>query len=171
MLLILRPFKIDDWIELDGEMGVVQDIGIFYTHVDTFMHELVILPNSQVLGSKIQHFTQSPSRRIEIPVGVAYGADLEQAREVLTQAAASVSRPMEPDLTHDVHLVGFGASSIDFNVRVWCPSREFLDVRTNAVLAINKGLADAGITIPFPQRTHSFLEPLRLAREDNEGQS
>jgi len=171
MLLMLRPFKIDDWIEIDGEMGVVQDIGIFYTHIDTFLHELVILPNSQVLGAKIQHFTESPSRRIVIPVGVAYGTDLEKAHEVLTEAAASVSKPQEKDLTHDVLLVGFGASSIDFEVRVWCPSREFIYVRTDAILAINKSLADAGITIPFPQRTHSFLEPLRMAREDSESES
>jgi len=164
MLLMLRPFKIDDWVEIDGEMGIVQDIGIFYTHIDTFLHELIILPNSQVLGAKIQHFTESPSRRIVIPVGVAYGTDLEKARDVLTEAAASVSKPQEKDLTHDVLLVGFGASSIDFEVRVWCPSREFIYVRTDAILAINKALADADINIPFPQRTLSFLEPLRLDR-------
>jgi len=172
MLLILRPIKIGDWVEIDGEYGEITDVGIFYTHLNTFSNKLAILPNSQVLGVKIEHYTANDNRRLDIPVGVAYGTDLKQARRVLEEAAVSSSLSPYPSSGQRVVLRGFGDSSIDFEVRVWCKSREYWERQTAAITAINDALAGAGIEIPFPQRTLTFAGRLGLdsdgaGRDDN----
>ncbi len=156
MLLVLRPFKIGDWVELDDEFGIVRDIGIFYTLIDTFQNKLVYLPNGEVLGAKIEHYTANESRRMDVPVGVAYGTDLKEAMRVLEAAAEEVSDSPREEDKPSVILTTFGGSSIDFDVRVWCASKDYLHARTKAVFAIEKALADAGIEIPFPQRTLTF---------------
>lgn len=156
MLLALRPFKIGDWVEINDEEGIVHDVGIFYTTISTWSNNLVILPNSEVLGAKVEHYTATATRRVEIPIGVAYGTDLDRARQTLEEAAGEVSRAEEQE--PDVILTGFGDSSIDFEVRVWGPSKEFLQLRSDAVSAINTALLDADIEIPFPHRTLTFRE-------------
>lgn len=162
MLLMLRPFKIGDWVELDDEFGIVEDIGIFYTTIQTFSNKAVMLPNSEVLGNKIEHFTVYEHRRVDVPVGVAYGTDLEKAMRVLEEVAKGVSKSDDPQQQPSVLLTGFGDSSIDFEVRVWCDSREFLAARTETVRGINRALHEAGIEIPFPQRTLTFAGGLSV---------
>lgn len=156
MLLALRPFRIGDWVEINDESGIIHDVGIFYTTISTWSNNLVILPNSEVLGAKIEHFTESDTRRVEVPIGVAYGTDLRKAKETLEATARRVSSAGDHD--PDVILTGFGASSIDFEVRVWGPSREFLELRSQAVRAINEALEEAEIDIPFPHRTLIFKD-------------
>jgi len=173
MLLVLRPFKIGDWVELDDELGVVRDVGIFYTLVDTFANKLVYLPNAEVLGAKIEHFTANKTRRVDVPVGVAYGTDLKKAMGVLEDVVKDASSSPKEDELPMVILTGFGASSIDFEARVWCPSEEFLQARTDLVLKVERALDEAGVEIPFPQRTLTFKDPLRVnsseQADDNAG--
>lgn len=165
MLLILRPFRIGDWVELDDEFGVVDDIGIFYTRVNTFSNKLILLPNAEVLGAKIEHFTANQFRRVDVPIGVAYGTDLEHAQRVLEEAAEKVSAETTDHKEPAVILTAFGPSSIDFEVRVWCESTKFLDARTATIHAINRALADADIEIPFPQRTLTFANAIPVRQD------
>jgi len=158
MLLALRPFKIGDWIEIDDEMGTVHDVGIFYTTINTWSNNHVIIPNSEVLGAKLEHYTATDTRRVEVPIGVAYGTDLDRARQTLEEAAREVSRADEHEA--GVICTGFGGSSIDFEVRVWGPSKDFLQLRTDAIRAINLALEKAEIEIPFPHRTLTFNDPV-----------
>lgn len=160
MLLALRPFKIGDWVEINDEEGVVHDVGIFYTTITTWSNNHVILPNSEVLGAKVEHYTATDTRRVEVPIGVAYGTDLDRARKTLEEAAGEVSRADEHE--PDVILTAFGGSSIDFEVRVWGPSKDYLKLRTEAINAINRALEKAEIEIPFPHRTLTFPERLGL---------
>ncbi len=164
MLLLLRPIKLGDWVELDDEFGEVIEIGIFYTHVRTFERKTVILPNSEVLSNKIENFTDTELRRIDVPVGVAYDTDLHEAMRVLSDAAQGVeSRADEEEPS--VILTDFGDSSINYEVRVFCESREYLSVRTSTILAIKDALDGAGIEIPFPQRDINFRNAARVRSE------
>lgn len=161
VLLVLRPIRIGDYVVIQDETGEVKDIGLFYTVITNFDNELVSIPNQQILSNKVQNLTGNETRVVEIAVGVAYGTDLKLARQTLLDAAASVEsrdKSEEPD----AWLTGFGASSIDFIVRVDCPSRTFFVVRHEAVQAVNDALNSAGIEIPFPNRTISGR--LELAR-------
>ncbi len=169
MLLLLRPIKLGDWVELDDEFGEVIEIGIFYTHVRTFERKTVILPNSEVLSNKIENFTDTELRRIDVPVGVAYDTDLHRALEVLETAARNVEDRSDKE-PPSVILTDFGDSSINYEVRVFCESREYLPVRTNTVLAIKDALDEAGIEIPFPQRDINFRNAARVRTDTGSGE-
>ncbi|MEC9374703.1 MAG: mechanosensitive ion channel domain-containing protein [Planctomycetota bacterium] len=164
MLLIFRPFKVGEWVELDGELGVVTDIDLFYTHIDQFDNKHVILPNSSVLENKVESLTHNPQRRVHVEVGVAYGSDLVATREALTKAAHDPALALD-DRDPMIILTGFGDSSINWEVRVWGDSREFLNLRDQVVEAIDNRLKEAGITIPFPQRDLNTNQPLRIRLE------
>lgn len=154
LLLLLRPIHIGDFVEIQGESGEVKELGLFYTVINTFNNEVVSIPNQQILSDKVENLTGNTFRRIEIPVGVAYGTDLRKAESLLLEAVTAVpSREKSQD--PKVFLTGFGESSIDFIVFVHCPARSFFVVRHEAIHAINDALAKAGIEIPFPQRTIS----------------
>lgn len=162
LLLVLRPVRIGDFVHIQGEWGEIRELGLFYATLNTFANEVVSIPNQQILSDKVQNLTGNETRRVEIPIGVAYGTDLRQAEQALLDAANSVESRVK-DKEPKVWLAGFGDSSIDFLVHVYCPARSFLGVRHEAVHAVNDALAKAGIEIPFPQRTISGA--LRVVRE------
>lgn len=154
LLLMLRPIHVGDFVEIQGEVGEVKELGLFYTVINTFNNEVVSIPNQQILSDKVENLTGNTFRRVEIPVGVAYGTDLRKAESLLLEAVTSVPT-REKSQDPKVFLTGFGESSIDFIVFVHCPARSFFVVRHEAIHAINDALAKAGIEIPFPQRTIS----------------
>lgn len=154
LLLMLRPVRIGDFVEIQGESGEVRELGLFYTVINTFDNEVVSIPNQQILSDKVENLTGNAFRRVEIAVGVAYGTDLRKAESLLLKAAASVpSREKSQD--PKAFLTGFGESSIDFVVFLHCPARSYFLVRHEAIHAINDALAEANIEIPYPQRTLS----------------
>lgn len=165
LLLALRPVRIGDYVDIQGEMGEVKELGLFYTVITTFQNEVVSIPKQQILSDKVQNLTGNPTRRVDVPIGVAYGTDLRLAQRSLLEAATSIqSRAKDRDPA--VWLTGFGASSIDFEVHVYCPARNFLTVRHEAIHAINDALAREKIEIPFPQRTLSGSVRLVPPKED-----
>lgn len=165
LLLLLRPVRIGDLVNIQGVAGEVTELGLFYTILNTFDNEPVHIPNQQILTDKVRNLTGNETRRIEIPIGVAYGTDLHEAEAILLKAIKSVKDRAEHDGTA-VYLTAFGASSIDFVAYIYCPNRKFLAVRHAAVHAINDALKAANIEIPFPQRTLSGN--LRLVQADTE---
>ncbi len=150
MLLVFRPFSIGDYVKVAGEEGVVQEIGLFTVALDTVDNRRVILGNTTVVGGTIENVTHNPKRRVDIDVGVSYDADLDQARKALEKAASQVEG-RDAELGHQVFLKGLGASSVDFQVRVWCDTGAYWDVWQATVQAIKQALDAAGVAIPYPQ--------------------
>lgn len=151
MLAIFRPFKISDVVVLSGHTGTVAEIDLFTTRIDTFDNRRIILPNNQVFGAIIENITHNPVRRADVDVGVDYSADVDKTRSVLEQAAKSVpGRVNDPEPM--VVLSGFGDSAVNWQVRVWSPTPDFLQVRQATAREIKYALDKAGIGIPFPQR-------------------
>ncbi len=150
MLLMFRPFQVGDVITVAGQTGKVNEIELFTTTLDTFDNRRFIIPNGQVFGATIENVTYHPHRRADVDVGVAYSADIDRTREVLTQAARAV-----PDVLEDpepaVILLGLGDSSVNWSVRVWAQADMFGDVKQAAIRAVKVALDEAGIEIPFPQ--------------------
>ena len=150
MILGFRPFKIGDIIEAGGVAGCVEEIGIFTTSLVTLDNETIIVPNSGITGGNIKNFTAKEYRRVSTDIGVAYGADVHKAEEVLKAAAAKNSlRRAEPG--PDVFLTGFGASSIDFNVRVYVDNDNYWGAINELRKQVYDDLNEAGIEIPFNQ--------------------
>ena len=150
MLLLFRPFKVGDVVNLDGAAGVVDEISVFTTMVDTFDNRRIILPNGEVFGSKIENITFHSIRRVDVSVGCAYDADIDRTREALGVAVEETQGKLS-DPEPAIVLDGLGASSVDWIVRVWAPTSDYLAVKQSLLRAVKMRLDAAGIGIPFPQ--------------------
>ena len=171
-LAVRGPFSTGDTIEVGGQIGVVEEIALRHTILRTFSGLTVIMPNKEIFQNKLINYTNTPERRVEIDVGVSYGDDLRKTRKVVIQALADLEYR---DQDRDVELVfmGFGESSIDFQVRFWllhAHQSHYLDAKSEAVVRIKEAMDKAGLSIPFPIRTLELggkpsgerLEDLRL---------
>lgn len=154
ILQMRNQFRIGDQVMTNDYDGTVHDITMRTVVLDTFDGERVVLPSAQVLQSPLVNHTAFEHRRTTVRVGVAYGSDLDEAARVLEDAAGRA------DGVLDVPPVGvwadtFAESSIEFAVMFWHGSRiaDEWQVRHAVVVAVHRALADAGIEIPFPQRT------------------
>ncbi len=158
MLLIFRPFKVGDVVNVAGVLGKVDEIQVFTTMVDTFDNKRIIIPNSNIFGQTIENITFHPKRRVDVNVGTEYSADLRKTREVLEAAARAVEGRL-PDDDIMVWLDSMGDSSINWQVRVWAPTPDWAAVRQALTRDVKYALDNAGIGIPFPQRDiHVFQE-------------
>lgn len=150
MLLVFRPFKVGDYIAVSGVEGTVKEIGLFTIALDTLQNHRLILPNSAVAGTQLDNVTHHECRRVDINVGVDYGADIDATREVLEKAMQGLEC-RNPEWGHQVFLVGLGASSVDWQLRVWSSPEDYWTVYEAIIRAAKYALDEAGIGIPFPQ--------------------
>ena len=150
MLLVFRPYKVDDVVNVAGQLGKVFEIDLFATTLDTFDNRRIIVPNGSIFGTVIENITYHPHRRAAVDVGVGYAADIDQTREVLEKVAQATEGVLE-DPAPGVILLGLGASSVDWSVRVWAKADDFGAVKQATIRAVKNALDDAGIEIPFPQ--------------------
>jgi small conductance mechanosensitive channel len=148
MLLLMRPFKVGDLIKVGGELGIVTQIGIFTTELDTLDHRRIIFPNSAVFGATIENIGHNEKRRVDIDVGCDYGESIARCREVLEAAAKAVPKSIDEP---QVIVLSLGGSSVDWQVRVWCKTEDYWDVWEATIESVKTHLDDAGIGIPFPQ--------------------
>ena len=156
MLLMFRPFKVDDYIVVADTEGAVEEIDLFTTRLNTTDNRHVIIPNGEIFGAKLENYTRNSVRRVDINVGAAYSADIEVTRAALNRAVSEVvadiaaagqtGAPMP-----QVFLSSLGASSVDWQVRVWCSPHLYWTVHEKLVAAAKNQLDAANIGIPFPQ--------------------
>jgi small-conductance mechanosensitive channel len=153
ILLFERPVQVGDTIEVGSILGEIRRIGIRASTVRTWQGAEVIIPNSSLISEQVTNWTLSDrERRIDIPVGVAYGTDPEQVLEILTGVAREHSEILETPPPMALFR-GFGDSSLDFELRAWTHRAiGWVAIQSELAVAINAAFRDAGITIPFPQR-------------------
>jgi len=162
MLLFFRPFKVGDVVEAGGVKGKVFEIGLFTTVFDTPDNRRIIVPNNSIFGDNIENVSFHSTRRVTVPVGTAYGADVDKTREVLLQAAKD-SQGVLADPAPVVFLKGLGGSSIDWDVRVWVNAADFWDVQDRLTRDVKYALDNADIGIPFPQMELNICGKLEQA--------
>ncbi len=164
LILLREPFRINDYIECEDIEGQVEDITIRDTHIRQTDGQLVVVPNHMLFQNAVVVRTDRDLRRTTIICGVAYGEDVDVARGVIQDAVTAVDTVRDDIKDVQVFAQSFGASSIDFEVTWWTGSRP-IDIRTSrdqVVAAVKSALDDAGIEIPFPYRTLTFKEPLKM---------
>jgi small-conductance mechanosensitive channel len=154
LLQLQRPFTYGDQVAINDFEGTVRDVGARLVTITTPDGETVKIPASTVIKSDINNYTEHGLRRTTVEVGVAYGTDLEFAGEVLGAAVTGADGVVDTPPA-EVLVNGFGDSSIDWVVRFWHRPTiaEHWRTKSNVALAIDAALRDAGIAIPFPQRT------------------
>lgn len=151
ILLFGRPINVGDKIEIDAVSGVVKDIGIRATVVQTWQGAEVIVPNATLISDNLINWTLSDTRRrMEIPVGVAYGSPVTRVIELLTAVARAHGEVLD-DPEPVTIFTGFGASSLDFELRAWTTG-DFVAIASDLRVGIDRTLSEHGIEIPFPQR-------------------
>ncbi|AFO88691.1 mechanosensitive ion channel family protein [Phaeobacter inhibens] len=152
MLILFRPFKLGDFIEVDGEMGTVKEITLNNTVIASLSNLKVIIPNSEVWGNTITNYSEFDTRRAEWNFGVGYGANLATAEQVIRDTIMSDSRShAEPEPFIQVN--NLNSSSVDFLVRVWVDAAEYFQYQADMKRRVKEALDAAGIDIPFPTRT------------------
>lgn len=157
MLLIFRPFKIGQFVEVGGVSGTVGDITLFTTHLNRGDNVHVIVPNSEIWGAPIQNFSHNETRRIEMVVGVGYDDDLDRVLEVTKSVIEADKRALR-DPAPLVAVSELGASSVDLIIRVWCKSGDFSTLKWDMTKAIKEAYDREGISIPYP---HMVVQTLR----------
>jgi small-conductance mechanosensitive channel len=151
MLIVLRPFRAGDAVQIAGQEGIVERVGIFQTVLRAYQNHDITLPNSEVTTSPIVNFTARGERRVDVTVGVGYGDDIRRAREVLLGIAKANDKVLDAPET-DVLVTGLGESSVDLVLRAWVKTPDFVLARSELTEAIHRDFAQAGVSIPFPQR-------------------
>ncbi len=154
LILVMNPFSIGDYIREDthGNEGTVVDIHIFYTKLKMADGRIVVLPNGDLANTSLTNYSATSNRRLDIPVGISYNADMEKAKKVLKEMLD------KEDMV--LHNVGFdpvvfvdelGDSAVKLIVRFFVPTKNYWDARYRFPELIKKTLDDNDITIPFPQ--------------------
>jgi len=167
ILMVERPVRIGDTVEIGTLMGRVKRIGIRASIVRTFSGAEVVVPNGSLIAGNLVNWTLSdPRRRVELPVGVAYGSDVDRVRELLLEVAREHPECLkEPEPV--ALFLGFGDSSLNFELRFWT-LEDFIRVKSEVTVGINKALIREKIEIPFPQRDVHLVPPPAAKEEITE---
>lgn len=150
LILLLKPFKVGDYIKEDthGNEGTVEEISIFYTRLLTVEHNMIVIPNGTLANSSLTNITCTDKRRIDLEFGIAYDADLKLAKEIIQkQAEAEESRMAEEEMT--VFVSELGASEVKIGLRIFVKTEDYWKARWRLIENIKLALDACQIEIPY----------------------
>ena len=152
LILLLKPFKVDDYIIISGNAneGTVMEIQLFYTKLVTVDNHVVIIPNGELTTSNIINMSTLSERRINISVSIAYDADIRTAKEVI-QSVLEQDAAVLKDKEHFVFVDELADSGVNLKVRCWSRNEDYWETKWRLTENVKYALDEAGISIPFPQ--------------------
>lgn len=151
MIIAFRPYKMGDFVEAAGVAGVVREIHLFNTIIDTPDNIKVIVPNSKVAGDVIKNVTGNDTRRVDMVVGIGYDSPIGKSMEVAMDVMKQDDRVLD-DPEPQVAVAELADSSVNLVVRPWVKTEDYWGVRFDITRKIKEALDENGIEIPFPQR-------------------
>lgn len=151
LILVLKPFKNGDVINVNGETGSVQAISIVTTTLKTPDNRVIYMANGGVASATITNITQESTRRWDFTCGIGYDDDFEKAKEIIQGLIAADSR-FHKDPAPFVRVGNLGDSSVDITIRAWVDTSEYWNVHFDMIENIKKEMDKAKISIPYPQR-------------------
>ena len=151
LIILLKPFRIGDWIEVQGVSGSVKDISLFYTKLNTFGNQLVVIPNGQLSNDNIINYSAEKTRREEIIFGISYNDNIKEAKDILLNLV-NEQEDIEKEPAPQVLVKELADSSVNLAVRYWATNETFWDRHFFTIEEGKRRLEHAGISIPFPQR-------------------
>ena len=150
MLLINKPFKIGDYILVSGVSGVVKQITILYTRLDSDSNQAIFIPNGQVSGAVVTNNNTNGTRRVDMKFSISYSDDYQKAREVILQVLSRNDRILT-DPAPTVRMLEHAASSVNIAVRPWCKAADYWEVFFSVTEEVRAAFIESGISIPFDQ--------------------
>jgi small conductance mechanosensitive channel len=157
MLLVFRPIRPGDFVEVAGVAGSIAEIGIFSTTMNTGDNVRIIVPNTNVYGEVIKNYSANENRRIDLIMGVSYGDDLNLTISTIEKIVQAEERVLA-DPAPTIAVAELGDSSVNLVVRPWVKGSEYWPTRFALTKALKEGLEAAGCSIPFPQRDVHVIE-------------
>ncbi|MEM1073861.1 MAG: mechanosensitive ion channel domain-containing protein [Pseudomonadota bacterium] len=152
MLILFRPIKLEDFVDVGGTMGTVKSITLNFTELADLSNAQVIIPNSQVWGNVITNYSTNDTRRAEWTFGVGYGVNLADAEKIIRDTIMADPRS-KPEPEPFIQVNNLGESSVDFLVRVWVDASELFGYQADMKRQVKEALDSGGVDIPFPTTT------------------
>ena len=150
MILLLRPYRIGDYVEAQGQAGTIKEISLFNTIITTVDNKVIYIPNSTISNGIINNYSQEPMRRVDWNITISYGDDVEVARRVLMQLMNEDKR-IKQEPAPVVYLISLGADSVNLSARAWVDSANYWGVFFDMNERIYNELPKHDLHFPFPQ--------------------
>jgi small conductance mechanosensitive channel len=149
MIILFRPYKLGQYVDIGGTAGTVADITLFMTELVTPDNVQIILPNGQAWGAVVTNYSHHPTRRCDLSFGIDYGDDADAAMRIVIDLARADSRVFD-DPAPWVRVTNLGDSSVDLGVRLWCRAEDYWDLKFDMTKAVKEAFDAGGISIPYP---------------------
>lgn len=151
MLVVFRPYRVGQYVDIDGTSGTVARLDMFVTELTTPDNVQIILPNGRAWGAVITNYSAHDTRRLDLTFGIDYGDEPDQAMAILRRLAEDDSRVMkapEPWL----RVTNLGESSVEIGMRLWCRAEDYADLKFDMLKRAKAAFDAEGVTIPYPHR-------------------
>jgi small conductance mechanosensitive channel len=150
VILLLRPYKVGDYIEAQGQAGTVESIGLFSTCLKSPDNQTIYVPNNSISSSVIDNYSQSETRRVDWLLSISYGDDVDVARREILAMLEADARVLK-DKAPVVYVKNLGESSVDLSIRAWVANANYWSLYFDMNEKMYKELPTKGINFPFPQ--------------------
>ncbi|MEM8853451.1 MAG: mechanosensitive ion channel family protein, partial [Pseudomonadota bacterium] len=151
MIILIRPFKIGDYVEINGHAGTVKTITLFLTELATYDNVQKLLPNSEVWGNTVTNYSVYATRLLDIEVGIDYEDDIEAGLKVLRDLGEGHDQVLaEP--APNAFASDLGESSVDLTLRIWVAASDYWPLKRELTKAAKEAIEEAGLSIPYPHR-------------------
>ncbi|MFV0512323.1 MAG: mechanosensitive ion channel family protein [Jhaorihella sp.] len=149
MLVIFRPYKLGQYVDIAGTAGTVKDLNLFTTELVTPDNVQIIVPNGQAWGKVITNYSAHDTRRVDLTFGIDYGDSADKAMGIILEAARGDAR-VHSDPEPWVRVTNLGDSSVDLTARLWCAAGDYWDLKFELTKIIKEAFDAQGISIPYP---------------------
>ena len=149
MIILFRPYKLEQFVDIGGTAGTVVDINLFVTELVTPDNVQIIVPNGQAWGAVITNYSHHATRRCDFLFGIDYGDDADAAMQIILDLARADAR-VHQDPEPWVRVTNLGDSSVDLGVRLWCDAAEYWNLKFEMTKAVKEAFDKGGISIPYP---------------------
>ncbi len=151
IILVLKPFRLGDWVEAQGTSGTVTEISLFYTKLTTFGNQLAIIPNGQLTNDNVVNYSVLGRRRDNILIKVSYESDMRKAQDILTEILEEQENILE-DPAPQVLVSNLTDTAMEFSIRFWAMNETFWDCHWYTMKEAKLRLHDAGVNLNIPQK-------------------
>lgn len=152
MIVIFRPFNRGDQIEINGKVGIVQEITLINTRLTTINNHEIIVPNGDFTTNTLINYSSRPTRRVDLLIGISYGADIKKAKNIILNLAKNHPKT-EQSFEPLVHVTDLGDNAVQLTLKVWALNENWADLQFDLLEQIKYAFDNNDIEMPFPQRT------------------